>query len=150
MQDQWVLHEGEILEYCDLADLIKREQYYIDFLNPEYNICKTAGAPMMGRKHSEETLAKMKERKHTEETRAKISSSKAGQKLSEESRAKMSSSKAGEKHPMFGKYKPRPEGAGRPYQKIEVIDIKNNITTIYDSISAAALALNIGKRFLSI
>jgi len=24
----------EILEYCDSKDLIKREQYYIDLLNP--------------------------------------------------------------------------------------------------------------------
>lgn len=44
---------------------------------------------------------------------------------------------------MFGKHNPRPVGAGRPYQKIKVIDIKNNITTIYDSIASAALSLNI-------
>ena len=42
---------------------------------------------------------------------------------------------------MFGK--PRPEGSGSPSKKIEVIDIVNNKTTSYDSISAAALALNI-------
>lgn len=56
--------------------------------------------------------------------------------------------RAGEKHPMFGKAKP--EGAGRPYQKIEVIDVKNNITTIYDSISLAALALDIQKSSISV
>ena len=49
---------------------------------------------------------------------------------------------------MFGK--PRPEGAGSPSQKIEVTDIKNNITTKYDSISSAALALNIRKSTISI
>jgi group I intron endonuclease len=27
-----------ILEYCLKEDLVKREQYYIDLLNPEYNI----------------------------------------------------------------------------------------------------------------
>ena len=32
----------EILEYCDLADLICREQYYLDLLKPEYNILKWA------------------------------------------------------------------------------------------------------------
>ena len=48
---------------------------------------------------------------------------------------------------MFGK--PRPEGSGRPSKKIEVIDIKNNITTRYDSITAAALALKIGKSVIS-
>ena len=41
--------------------------------------------------------------------------------------------------------KPKPQGSGKPSQKIEVIDIKNNRITRYDSIYAAALALNIGK-----
>ena len=30
--------ELEILEYCDVSDLLKREQYYIDSLKPIYNI----------------------------------------------------------------------------------------------------------------
>ncbi len=30
----------EILEYCNPSDVIKREQHYIDILNPEYNIKK--------------------------------------------------------------------------------------------------------------
>jgi group I intron endonuclease len=66
----------EILEYCDLSDTIKREQHYLDLLNPEYNILKTAGSNL-GYKHTEETLARMSKaalgRKHTEETIAKIS-----------------------------------------------------------------------------
>ena len=41
------------------------------------------------------------------------------------------------------KGQPRPEGAGRPSQAIEVTDIKNNITTSYDSIGEAARALNL-------
>ena len=49
--------------------------------------------------------------------------------------------RTGDKHPMFGKLKA--EGAGSPSQKIEVTDIKNNITIRYDSISSAALALDI-------
>src|SRR5438477_10959207 len=101
----------EILEYCDSKDLIKREQYYIDLLKPQYNILKIAG-------------------------------SRLGSILSKETRAKLALSLKGEKNPMSGK--PIAIGAGRPFQKIEVIDIKNNITTKYDSISAAALALNIG------
>lgn len=28
----------EILEYCNIKDLIQREQFYIDLLNPNYNI----------------------------------------------------------------------------------------------------------------
>ena len=60
----------EILEYCDPKDLIKREQYYLDLIKPEYNILIIAGS-RLGKKHSEETLAKM-------------SSLKVGKKLSEE------------------------------------------------------------------
>jgi group I intron endonuclease len=33
----------EILETCDPDDCISKEQYYIDKLNPKYNICKVAG-----------------------------------------------------------------------------------------------------------
>jgi hypothetical protein len=39
---------------------------------------------------------------------------------------------------MYGKAKPA--GAGTPSQAIEVFDNKNNQTTTYDSISAAARA----------
>lgn len=34
----------DILEYCDKEFLIKREQYYINLLKPEYNILKVAGS----------------------------------------------------------------------------------------------------------
>jgi len=51
----------EILEYCNKESLISREQYYIDLLNPEYNILKKAGS-CLGFKHSPETLLKFKNR----------------------------------------------------------------------------------------
>ena len=41
----------EILEYCGPSELLKREQYYLDILNPEYNILKTAGS-RLGTKHT--------------------------------------------------------------------------------------------------
>lgn len=49
----------EILEYCDVKDLLEREKFYFKLLKPEYNICKEPASPMLGRTHSEETLAKM-------------------------------------------------------------------------------------------
>ena len=49
----------EILEYCEPSDLIKREQYYINLLKPEYNILKIAGS-VLGVKRSEETKKKIK------------------------------------------------------------------------------------------
>ena len=48
----------EIIEYCDKSEVVLREQYYIDLLNPEYNILSTAGSSL-GFKHSEETKAKI-------------------------------------------------------------------------------------------
>jgi hypothetical protein len=43
------------------------------------------------------------------------------------------------------KGQPKPIGAGKPAQKIEVFDSQENETTIHDSINAAARALNIAK-----
>lgn len=48
----------EILEYSDTTILTKREQYYIDKLNPKYNTLKVA-ASSSGHKLSEETKAKI-------------------------------------------------------------------------------------------
>jgi len=45
----------EILEYCDISMCIEREQYYLDLLNPKYNILKKAGSSL-GYKHTLETL----------------------------------------------------------------------------------------------
>ncbi len=64
----------EILEYCDQEKTVSREQYYLDLLNPDYNILKIAGSTL-GFKHSENTKAKikakMKTRIWTEEHKAK-------------------------------------------------------------------------------
>ena len=49
----------EILEYCSREDLIEREQYYLDMLEPTYNICKLAGSSL-GRETSDFTRRKLK------------------------------------------------------------------------------------------
>jgi group I intron endonuclease len=49
----------EILEYCDKMFTIKREQYYIDNLKPEYNLCLIAGSSL-GRITREETKLKLR------------------------------------------------------------------------------------------
>lgn len=66
-----------ILEYCELNKLIIKEQYYLDLLQPKYNICQTAYSSL-GRKHSPETLLKFKNRKFTLETLAKMREAKLG------------------------------------------------------------------------
>jgi group I intron endonuclease len=67
----------EILEYCDSNVLIEREQYYLSNFDFEYNVLENAHS-ILGFKHSEEVLEKMKGRqnllgfKHTKETLNKL------------------------------------------------------------------------------
>jgi group I intron endonuclease len=58
----------EILEFCDTDNLLKREQYYMDYLNPNYNIVETAGSTL-GYRHTPESLAKMRDFVLSEEVR---------------------------------------------------------------------------------
>jgi group I intron endonuclease len=66
----------EILELCCPKECLSKEQYYLDKLQPEYNIYKTAGSPY-GRIVSEETKRKisatLKGRKHSDESKLKMS-----------------------------------------------------------------------------
>ena len=67
----------DIFEYCEPGVLIKREQYYIDTLKPEYNILKIAGS-RLGCKHSLETLLKFKERRLSYEALINLKLAKIG------------------------------------------------------------------------
>jgi len=60
----------EILEFCNSEDLLKKEQYYLDTLKPEYNITEIAGSTL-GYKHSEESLKKMRNFIFSDEVLAK-------------------------------------------------------------------------------
>ena len=80
-----------IIEYVDDKDkLLQREQVWLDFFRPRYNIAILAGSPTKGLKFSPETRAKMsasqmgKKRSMTDEHRARISATKKGKKLSVE------------------------------------------------------------------
>ena len=98
-----------IIEECKKSVLIKREQFYIDTLDPEYNIARVAGN-CLGVKHTEETKRKvslagkgrvfsdehrknlsiaMKKYVKTEEHSANISKGKTGKKASNETKRKM-------------------------------------------------------------
>jgi len=71
-----------IVELCFPEFLTAREQYYIDTLNPFFNICKIAGSSL-GIKRSEETKQKLsivrrRRDPHSIETRKKMSSSNIG------------------------------------------------------------------------
>jgi group I intron endonuclease len=116
----------EILEYCDKSELLTREKYYFNLLNPDYNISKEPGSPMLGRKHSKETLEK-------------LAALQLGRKRSEETRAKMSAAKQGIS-----------TGGNQPNsQKIEVLDLELDSKTTYDSIRKAAKALSCSQTTIS-
>ncbi len=95
----------DVLEICELVTLIEREQYWIDSLNAcnrsnGYNICPAAGSAMQGRKHSEESCAKMsKQRKgkipHAATEAAAIANT--GRKRTSESVAKTAAGLTGQK-----------------------------------------------------
>ena len=73
----------EILEYCSKAKLLEREQFYLDLLIPDYNILKYAYS-LLGFKHSEETLEKLKNRIVSPEHKEILSSIHKGKLVSEE------------------------------------------------------------------
>ena len=61
----------EILEYCDKNTTIEKEQYYLDLIEPEYNVLPMAGS-RLGSKHKQDTLNKFKNRKITSEHKTKL------------------------------------------------------------------------------
>ena len=55
----------EILEYCEVKDLMAREGHYLNLFKKQnvslYNIATDPTAPMAGRKHSPKTIQQMSE-----------------------------------------------------------------------------------------
>ena len=72
-----IAHCRVIIEYCEPGDTVKREQYYLDHFDFYYNVLAKADS-LLGYKHTNETLGKMKGRqnvlgyKHTTETKNKL------------------------------------------------------------------------------
>lgn len=71
--------ELQIMAKCPVEYLLKMEQWFLDSLNPEYNILKIAGSPLGTR--------------HTTETKEKIRRAHAGRKKSKEQIEKISKTK---------------------------------------------------------
>lgn len=153
----------DIIEYVSKEKAIEIEQYYMDLINPEYNLLKVAGS-CLGYKHSEETKLKMSEsrkgeknpmygkegafkgRTHTEEVKAKSRANKAflGRTHTEESRHKMRDSHLGEKHYFFGKFHSevtKSKISSKLATPVQVTDLETNTKVIYDTANKAALSL---------
>lgn len=100
---------GLIEQVENPKNLISREQYWIDTLKPEYNICPTAGS-RLGSKSTAETKAKIsqnnakywKGKSIPEEVKKKMSESSIGCTHSDATKKKISESTSGENHPMYG------------------------------------------------
>lgn len=127
LQHAWNKYSGEnfsfsVLEECSPTRevLIRREQFYLDTLRPEYNRLQIAGSRLgsktsqetkdkqsaalkgknLGKTRSPEQRSRLSElaRNMSAETREKMSAAKRGRKLSDETRKKMSESHRGRKH----------------------------------------------------
>lgn len=132
----------EILEYSDVDNAIAREQYYLDILEPEYNILSMAGSSL-GHIHSDETKLKMsltwtdeRRAKHLEHLKRINSSPEHKEQLKLLNLRKKGS--------------PRPEGAGTPSVKIEVVDTLTQEKMVFTSISEAARAIGFTKEGISV
>ena len=97
----------EILETIDIDDnikdkLLKREQFWIDNLKPEYNVLLVAGSNL-GYHHTEETKKKISESttgvKKSEEHAKHIRGGQSGRVLTEEHKAKLSEAAKHRKSP---------------------------------------------------
>lgn len=104
--------EFSVIELCFKWALIAREQYYIDSMNPFFNIAKIAGSTLgvkMGppseerRKYQSEILKGRKRPPFTAEHRMNLSLAKRGKKWSEETRSKTMYQRSLVPHPCLGK-----------------------------------------------
>jgi group I intron endonuclease len=123
------------MEYCDIKDTIIREQFYIDSLNPEYNILKIAGS-RLGYKQSAESKAKialsLTGRKISLITKSKQRIAKLGIARDDATRAKLKEHLNQLNKNILAK---------KNGIKVTVLDLETNITTEYDSIRKAAQSI---------
>lgn len=133
----------EILEECSRDEKVKMEGQYFQIHNPEYNVSKNPLAPMEGRKHSKETLSKMKSarrpkgkdawcfgKKATFKTREKMKLAHTGSTRNTETKIKMS--KTAKKIKAWERMKTHIESL-----KKKIID---NTGQVFESLSSAARA----------
>jgi group I intron endonuclease len=137
-----------ILEYCEKSNLLVREQYYFDKLNPQYNILKIAGSSLNS-KHSEETKVKIS--KSLKGVYIKENSALFGRHHTEETKNLMSNKKVRENNPLFGKTHRessielmRQKALNREHSlntKLKMSAIRGNPINIYEKLSSEGFKL---------
>lgn len=106
LQNAWNLYgeenfKFEILEeFTNKSFLLKLEQYYIDNLEPDYNICKLCVNSQLGIKRSQETKNRLSYINKGE------SNPNYGLRRSEETKEKQSIAQSGKNHWNYGKHIP--------------------------------------------
>jgi len=139
----------EIIEYCLSEDTIKREQYYLDNFDFEYNVLANANS-LAGYKHTAETLAKFKGRqnllgfKHLAETLEMLREINTGKVHTEEAKEVMRNSWAQRK--LKSDNLELDMSKSKKGGKIVVVtNIVSKAATEYKSISEAATVLNLTR-----
>jgi len=137
-----------ILEYCDKSELLVREQYYFDKLNPQYNILKIAGSSLNW-KQTEETKAKIS--KSLKEVYVNKKSALFGRHHTEETKKLMSLKKVKENNHFFGKTHDessielmRQKALGRKYSedtKLKMSAVSGKPVYIYEKFSSEGFNL---------
>jgi len=137
-----------ILEYCDKSNLLVREKYYLDKLNPHYNSLKIAGSSLNS-KYSEET--KVKNSKSLKGVYIKENSALFGRHHTEETKNLMSNKKVRENNPLFGKTHSessielmRQKALNREHSlntKLKMSAIRGNPINIYEKLSSEGFKL---------
>ena len=137
-----------ILEYCNASDLLKREQHYLDKLNPKYNILKIAGSSL-NYLQSEETKAKIS--KALKGVYIKEKSALFGSFHTKETKELMSLKKKGINNPLFGKTHSektkslmKQKALGRKHSndtKLKISSLHGNPINIYEKCSSEGFKL---------
>ena len=140
----------EILEYCEASFLIMREQYYIDTINPEFNILKVAGS-FFGYKHSPNSLKKMSDiaKNRSEDTITKLREAALGRTYThkEETKKKLREIMLGKYHSQASKNKMSVFQSNRIKHPVKgfttkIKDIQTGQIYLYDSLRKAGKGLN--------
>jgi group I intron endonuclease len=139
----------DILEYCFISNIIAREQYYLDLLVPNYNVLKNAYS-LLGYKHTDETIKKLKLKVVSDKNKALLSSVHTGKYVENTTREKLSIATA-----KFKKENPlTPEAidnikaktTARVGVSVFVTDVKTNITKKFTNQTDAGLYLNVTRQ----
>jgi group I intron endonuclease len=138
----------DILEYCEINVLIKREQYYIDLLKPKYNILKAANS-RLGSKHTLETKALMsiKQKGINNPSFGKILSQETRIKISESLKSSLMFKNSIKLRLNHNTEETKLKRSLRTHGvKVKVFDIENKFVKEFPTMTSVALHFNISNR----